>query len=160
MVKVMGATLLFLAGGAVCARWIAEQRLEQRRLLEMAGALERMEGTIRWQVLPLPVVLQKEAQPMGTGMYLAEILQGMQSGKTLQQSWKGVFERFRPAEAAEILCRVELSGDAIQITGSLHLAAEQLRRLAAKRAEAQNGRERVCLALSVSLTGLLVVLLI
>ena len=152
--------MLLLAGGTGCVRWIAGQRLEQRRLLELANALERMEGAVRWQMLPLPEILRMETQRSVSGMHIEQVLQGLKSGKALQKSWVEVFACFRPVEAAEILCRVELCGDVIQITGSLRFAAEQLRHLAARRAETQNSRERVCLALSVSLTGLLVVLLI
>ena len=62
--------------------------------------------------------------------------------------------------AAGVLGRVELQGDASQIMGSLCLAAEQLRKLAAETESRQGQRERLCVAVGTSLGGLLVILLI
>ena len=160
MGKTVGALLLLLSGGVACARWIAERRQEQRRLLALAGALERMEGAVRWQLLPLPRVLEQESRRQISGGYMKKICQLVKSEVTLQIAWQIVFGDIAPVEAADILCRTELSGDAAQVTGALHLTAQQLRQLAAERAARQGERERVCVALGVSLTGLLVVLLI
>lgn len=158
--KIIGATLLLLSGGSICLHWIIARRQEQRRLLALAGALERMEGAVRWQQLPLPRLLEQESEQPVSGEYMKNTLHLLKSGKTLHSAWQQIFSKIKPDEAAEILCRTELRGDAQQITGSLRLASRQLRQLAAQYAQQRGERERVCVAVGVSLTGLLVVLLI
>jgi len=158
--KIIGVTLMLLSGGSICLRWIIARRQEQRRLLALAGALERMEGAVRWQQLALPRLLEQESEQPVSGEYMKNTLRLLKSGKTLQNAWRQIFSEIKPVEAAEILCRTELRGDAQQITGALRLAAQQLRQLAAQYAQQRGERERVCVAVGVSLTGLLVVLLI
>lgn len=158
-IKILGALLLLFAGGSVSLCWVAGQRKELRRLLALASALERMEGVIRWQMLPLPRVLQQEGSHEISGSYMEQVRELLQSGMPLHIAWRNVFGDISPGEAGEILCRMELSGDTVQVTGALHLAAQQLRQLAEQRGKQQGEKERVCLALGASMTGLLVILL-
>ena len=158
--KLLGSLLLLCGGGTVCLRWICAHRQAQRRLWALAAMLERMEGAIRWQRLPLPRVLEQEAEANLTGEYALAVCGWMQGGIALQDAWIKAFSALLPEEAAAILCRVELRGDARQITGALHLAAVQLRQLAADYATRQSQSERLCIAAGLSLSGLAVILLI
>lgn len=159
-IKIGGALLLLLAGVSASLCWIAGQRKEQRCLLALAASLERMEGAIRWQLLPLPRVLQQESCYEISGSYMEQVCKMLQSGVPLHMAWKEAFLEILPREAGEILCRMELSGDTMQVTGALHLATQQLRQLAEQRGKQQGEKERVCLALGASISGLLVILLL
>ena len=94
------------------------------------------------------------------GCYMERVYEALKSGKTLHSAWQKTFRNISPREAGEILCRIELGGDTVQVTGTLHLAAQQLRQLAEQRGKQQGEKERVCAALGVSLTGLVVILLL
>ena len=94
------------------------------------------------------------------GAWFLSVTELVTSGQTLQDAWKQTFSCIEPETAADILCRVELQGDASQIMGSLRLAAEQLRKLAAETESRQGQKERLCMAVGASLGGLLVILLI
>ena len=160
MLKLWGGLLLLSGGTAICLRRIAAMRQEQRTVWALALMLERMEGTIRWQKLPLPRVLEREAQEKECGKYPRRVLDLMQSGSALQCAWKRMFSELKPSAAADILCRVELGGDVEQVTGALCLGAQQLRQLAQGLASQQGRQERLCVAVSLSLTSLAVILLI
>ena len=133
MIKIWGAFLLMAAGGLICFRWIAEKRSELRRLQELSAALERMSGVIRWQMLPLPRVLQQESKRERCGNYFFEVCVSVKSGVALHSAWNKVFSDVTPLEAANILCALDLSGDAQQITAALHLAGA--------RASGRSGKE-------------------
>lgn len=152
--------MLLGSGALVCLRRIGTMRQEQRTVWALALMLARMEGMIRWQKIPLPRVLEQEAGEKECGRYPSEVLELLQGEKTLQCAWKQTFSGLKPPEAADILCRVELGGDAEQVTGALCLGAEQLRQLARELASQQGRQERLCVAVSLSLTSLAVILLI
>ena len=159
-VKLWGSLLVLGAGMAICWRRISFVRQEEKTVWELASLLERMGMLIRWQKLPLPRVLETEKSAKEGGGYAGKILELLKKEITLQQAWNLTFFGMSPPAAAEILCRVELSGDMEQIIGSLGLGAQQLRELAARQAAQRGQRERLCVAVSLSVTGLLVILLI
>lgn len=152
--------LLVLAGTSLgCLRWIGGRRRELRALRQLAAALERMEGAVRWENLSMDRLLAREAEE-DAGALFGAVKEHMEQGRSLQEAWQTVFAAVRPPEAARILCLVQLWGDTQQITGSLHLAAGQLCRLAGEKAAQQGQKERLCVALGASLGCLLVIVLI
>ena len=157
--KLLGGLLLLGGSGLVVLRRIHGQRLQLRQMWALAGMLERMEGAIRWEKLPLPRILQAEAQEGSCGLYVQTICELMAGGIPLQQAWLQGFSGVSD-EAMQILRRVELQGDSQQITGSLHLAAQQMR----SRAEALEGEqtrgERLSVTLGLSFAAMVVILLI
>ena len=64
-----------------------------------------------------------------------------------------------PPEAGEILCRLAFSGDSESLLGELQYASEQLKQLLQDKQRCQKEGEKLCLALSFSAAGLLIVLL-
>ncbi len=159
MTASVGGALLVLLGIAVyCGGWIAGKRQELRQIYALAAALERMEGAVRWQQLSMDRILERESAG-DCGRWFGAIKEHMGSGFALQAAWENTFSTMEFG-IADILCRVELQGDAKQIMGSLCLAAEQLRRLAAETESRQGQRERLCVAAGTSLGGLLIILLI
>ena len=157
--SVWGAALILLGIAAYCGGWIAGKRRELRQIYALAAALERMEGAIRWQQLPMERLLERELAGDCSGWF-GTIKEKVESGVPLQAAWEETFSEMELEAEADILCRVELQGDASQIMGALRLAAEQLRKLAAETEGRQGQRERLCVAAGTSLGGLLVILLI
>ena len=157
--SIWGALLILLGVAVYCGGWITGKRQELRQIYALAAALERMEGVVRWQQLPMDRILVRELAG-DCGRWFGTIKEKVESGFTLQASWKETFSKMEVEAVADILCRVELQGDAIQIMGSLRLAAEQLRKLAAETESRQGQKERLCMAVGTSLGGLLVILLI
>lgn len=160
MAAVLGGTLLMLAAGLACGTWIHEKRQELRCVRALADALDRMEGMIRWQLLPLPRALERESERPLCGKHFSSILKKMETNIALQEAWRQEFSLIFPREAADILCRTELQGDAQQVMASLHYAAEQLRTLGELRSAEQSQKERLCVAAGASIAALLVIVLI
>lgn len=157
--SVWGALLILLGIAVYCGGWIAGKRRELRQIYALAAALERMEGAVRWQQLSMDRIVERELAG-DWGPWFGSVKEKVESGLTLQAAWKETFSEIEPETAATISCRVELQGDASQIMGSLRMAAEQLRKLAAETEAGQGQRERLCVAAGTSLGGLLVILLI
>lgn len=158
--KLLGAALL-IAGGCICCwSWIKDKRSQIYLMREFAAALERMEGMIRWQNLPMTRVLEAENVREPCGMYFKNVLTYMNSGSTLQHAWKQAFEPLPNDETGELMCRMDLQGDARQMTGALRLTAQELRTRAAERAAQQQERERLCVAVGGCLTAVVVIVLI
>ena len=156
----MGALLLILACVLVCSRWIAERRRVIRLTEELPAALERIEGMIRWQKLPLPVILKQEAVKGVCGSWFGEVCRRMEAGSPLPEAWCGAFGAITPERTRELMCRLDLQGDAQQIMGALHLTAEELRSYAARMAERQQQSERLCVAAGGCITAVLVIALL
>lgn len=158
--KVTGALLLILACVFVCSRWIAERRRAIRLTEELAAALERMEGMIRWQKLPLPGILARESVGNACGSWFGEVCRRMETGLPLPEAWRGAFGAITPERTRELMCRLDLQGDAQQIMGALHLTAEELRSYAAQMAARQQQSERLCVAAGGCITAVLVIALL
>ena len=157
--SIWGALLILLGVAVYCGGWIAGKRRELRQIYALAAALERMEGAVRWQQLPMDRILERELTGDCTEWF-GTIKEKVESGSALQFAWKETFSKMEFEAAGAVLCRMDLQGDASQIMGSLHLAAEQLRKLAEETESRQGQRERLCVAAGTSLGGLLVILLI
>ena len=158
--KVVGASLLLLACALSCGGSIMEKRRAIRLAEAFAAALYRMEGMIRWQNLPLPRVLEQESQISPCGEYFSKIFQYMKSECTLHSSWQKTFTAIPEKGTRELLCRLDLRGDAQQIMGALHLTAEELRAHAAAMAQRQRQNERLWVAVSGCMTAVLIIVLI
>ena len=158
--KIAGALLLLLACAMISARYIGEKRRAIRLAEAFAAALCRMEGMIRWQNLPLPRVLEQESQKKPCGEYFSEISQYIKSGCTLHSLWQETFARIPESGTRDLLCRLDLQGDAQQVMGALHLTAEELRAHAAEMAQRQRQNERLWVAASGCITAVLIIVLI
>lgn len=158
--KLLGAVMIVSACGWYCAGKIRRERRALQLLAELADALGSMEGSIRFQRLPLPQVLAAQAERKLCGTYFSGVLQYMKGGYTLQDSWDGIWGKFPDRETAQILRRVEWSGDEPQLLGNLAYARRMLAALWEKRSAARREREKLTLAAALSAAGLLVILLI
>lgn len=61
--KLLGAAMIAASCGWLCAGKIRRERLALRLLGELVDALGSMEGTIRFQRLPLPQVIATQTGP-------------------------------------------------------------------------------------------------
>ena len=155
-----GAALLLCAFGLIYRQWIGEQRRKIRLILALSQALKRMVGAIRWQRLPFHRVLQEESGRMPGGEFFRKIQYYMESNMTLQQSWINVFNTIPTGEARDLLCGMELGGDAEQMMGVLLLTAEELCRCGDNLEQQQRQKERVFLTAGGCVTMMMIVILI
>ncbi len=158
--KILGAALLVISDVMICWSWIKEKRSQIYLAKELSAALERMEGMVRWQNLPIKRVLEAESNRKPCGAYFMHIKNQMQSGLTLQAAWTREFSTIKDNEMKDILCRMDLQGDAQQVIGTMRLTAKELRKCAADMSLHQQERERLCMAASGCLTAVLVIVLI
>lgn len=159
-IKLGGAVLLLCAFALAGHQWSGEERRKIRLIQSLSQALERMAGLIRWQKLPFLKVLQAESGRWPSGESFQQVKIYMESGMTLQQSWRKVFDAIPIAEARELLCGVELSGDTLQMIGALHLAAEALRSCGDKLARQQRQKERVFMTMGGCVAMMVIIILI
>lgn len=159
-VKLGGAALLLCAFGLVVRQWIGEERRKIRLVQALSQALERMGGLIRWQKLPFSRVLQEESGRSPGGEYFRKIKDFLERGIPLRESWQKTFETIPVAEVRDLLCRMELSGDAQQMMGELHLAAEALHSCGDELARQQRLKERVFLTAGGCGTMMMIIILI
>lgn len=160
MGKWIGSLLLIGATAWLCAQWIVSRRRTIALLQDLAAALESMEATIRWQKTPLPKAISDQCGRDHSGCYFRSIQKNLNSNLPLHQVWSEAFADVQPTEAGEILRRLELTGDEVRITGSLHLAAAQLREVAQGYRQRQREQEKLSVAVCVSGVSLLIILLI
>ncbi len=158
--KLFGVALIVIGGWFICRGRIREAREQTQLMYELAAALERMEGMIRWQNLPITRVLEAESNREPCGKYFEKVRNYMKSGLALQEAWCQSFSRLEDSVDSELMCRMDLLGDAQQVTGALRLMVEDLRIRAAERASHQAEQERLCIAVSGCLTAVLVIVLI
>lgn len=155
--KLAGALLLVLGGGHFCVERIRRRRKEIQLRYELAVALESMEGMIRWEKATLLAAIKGQCGRNGCGEMFSDILKLVKSKTALQDAWKKTFWLIEPVR--DIMCRIELSGDELRITGQLHWAAQQLRQTAeqcnADRAES----EKLCWVICASAVSLVTILL-
>ena len=158
--KLLGAAMITAACGWLCAGKIRRERLALRLLGELVDALGSMEGTIRFQRLPLPQVIAAQAGREGCGTYFLAVLQYMKGGYALQESWTEAWRNLPDRETARVLQRIEWGGDETQLLGNLAYARRTLTALWDRRSAARREREKLTLAAALSTAGLLVILLI
>ena len=160
MVKLLGSTLLCVGGTMLCLQRITAERRNLRMLRELAAAIESIEMMIRWQKFPLPraIALQKERPFCGEKFEC--VCSALKSGDTLHGAWKKVFGQIGAPELAEILCSIEWRGDEERLTGGLHYAAQQLRELTRVKTAEKTQREKLWVAVSAAVVGVLVIILL
>lgn len=158
--KLLGAAMIAASCGWLCAGKIRRERLALRLLGELVDALGSMEGTIRFQRLPLPQVIAAQTEREICGTYFLAVLQYMKSGHTLQESWVEAWRKLPDRETARVLRRIEWGGDETQLLGNLAYARRTLAALWDRRSAARREREKLTLAAALSAAGLLVILLI
>ena len=151
--------MLLCAFALLSRSWIGERRREIRLIWALAQALERMGGVIRWQKLPLPRVLEESGQMPG-GEYFREITEYVKGGMTLQIAWQKAFEGFPSVKARELLCCMELGGDAQRLIGQFHLAAEELRSCGNEEEVQQRQAERIWLTAGGCVSVMMIIILI
>ena len=151
--------MLLCAFALLSRSWIGERRREIRLIWALSQALERVAGVIRWQKLPLPRVLE-ESEQMPGGEYFRQITEYMKSGITLQIAWQKAFEEFPSVKARELLCCMELGGDAQRLIGQFRLAAEELRACAGEEENRQRQAERIWLTAGGCVSVMMIIILI
>ena len=85
--KLLGAAMIAASCGWLCAGKIRRERLALHLLGELVDALGSMEGTIRFQRLPLPQVIAAQMGRACCGTYFSAVLQYIKGGYALQESW-------------------------------------------------------------------------
>ena len=160
VMKLLGAAMIAASCGWLCAGKIRRERLALRLLGELVDALGSMEGTIRFQRLPLPQVIAAQTGRACCGTYFSAVLQYMKGGYALQKSWAEAWQKLPDRETARILQRIEWSGDETQLLRNLAYARQTLAALWDRRSAARREREKLTLAAALSAAGLLVILLI
>ena len=158
--KLIGALMLAAAGTLLTGGWIRDRRCTICLAEALASALERMAGRIRWQNMPLPRVLSEECNDDICGMYFLSVCEMLESDLPLHVVWKKAFSLIGSQKVRDILCRVDLRGDAGQVIGALHLAAEELRSNAKTLAMQQQDSERLFVTVCGSVTAILIIILI
>lgn len=158
--KLGGAALLLCAFALLSRSWIGERRREIRLIRALAQALERIVGVIRWQKLPFPRVLEEESRRTPGGEYFRQITEYMKSGMTLQMAWQKAFEEFPSVKARELLCCLELGGDAQRLIGQFHLVAEELRSCGNGEEVQQRQAERIWLTAGGCVSVMMIIILI
>lgn len=158
--KLLGAAMIAASCGWLCAGKIRRERLALCLLGELVDALGSMEGTIRFQRLPLPQVIAAQTEREICETYFLTVLQYMKSGHTLQESWVEAWRKLPDRETARVLQRIEWGGDETQLLGNLAYARRTLAALWDRRSAARREREKLTLAAALSAAGLLVILLI
>ena len=94
--SIWGALLILLGVAVYCGGWIAGKRQELRQIYALAAALERMEGVVRWQQLLMDRILARELAG-DCGRWFGTIKEKVESGFTLQASWKETFSSLTPS---------------------------------------------------------------
>ena len=158
--KSAGALLLLLGSGLVCVERIRRNRRQIALLHDLAAALESIEAAIRWQKLTLPCAIERQCNRELSGAFFQSVIVRLKEEETLHASWSEVFSAIEPPIGAELLSRMELSGDEVRITGELHLTAQQLRQEAEKSAARRAESEKLSVAVCVSAAGLITILLL
>lgn len=158
--KLMGALLIFAAGGSLLAQLSRQRSREMRFLSDMAAAMEQMESAIRFRRLPMPELLREQASRTYCGKCFLLIIQYMESGNTLQTSWIESVRTIPWPQAKTVLLSLELTGDARRICENLRACACSLRELLRRQREEQQEKQKTTLALTASACGLLVILLL
>lgn len=156
----MGALMMTAAAAVLTHGWIRDGRRTIQLAEALAAALERMAGRIRWQNLPLSRVLCEERHSDICGIYFADMCDSMVREQPLHILWYQAFREISDRKTQDILCRVDLRGDGEQVIGSLHLASEELRHYAAALAARQQQNDRLLVAVSGSVTAILIIILI
>lgn len=136
------------------------RRARQTLLWSLTEALSYMEMAIRWQNQPLSAIFQTLQEREECGAYFKTIRDGMESDIPLQALWHSAFCNFTDRETADILCRVELSGDGERLCAALTLAQEELVRLHRRYGENDRQQSRVTGAAMLSGACLLIILLL
>ncbi|MBE6989380.1 MAG: hypothetical protein E7426_01370 [Ruminococcaceae bacterium] len=157
--KSAGVLLVLLGGVGVWGRFSRTLRRDLALIRDLSTALALLESSVRWKRLPLPQAIKELAGRDISGKYFSEIEISLKSNIPLQVAWCRTFCRL-PHELADILCAMEWSGDAQQLQGSMHYAAQQLAGLYGRRREALGQQEKLCAAATFSAVGLLIVVLI
>ena len=157
--KLLGAMCLMVGTAMICRKWIRHRRWELQLMGETAVALEHMAALIRLKKEPLLQAVRQQKERLCCGELFARLAECVEQGETLQHSWNRTFSALEPREMAEVLCRMDVTGDEIQITGALCLAAQQLRQMAEQRREGQKQNERLCLTLGICAAGIMAIVL-
>lgn len=158
MLKVLGALLILAGSGVICVRKVGGNRKQLTGLRQWIASLELMESEIRWKNTPLPDILHSLTGQMLIGPVIQEICR--RKDCPLQEAWTVGTQKVQPPEASEILGHLKLTGDEERLLSSLHYASEQLKRLLTEKKKSQRDSEKLCLAVSFSGAGLLVILLL
>lgn len=158
--KLMGALLIFAAGGSLLAQLSRQRSREMRFLSDMAAALEQMESAVRFRRLPMPELLREQASRTYCGKNFFQVIQYMESGNTLQASWVESVRTIPWPQAKTALLSLELTGDVRRICENLRACARSLRELLHRQRAEQREKQKTTLALTASACGLLVILLL
>ena len=158
--KLLGALMLIAAGIMLSTRWIGDRRRTIRLAKAMAATLDRMAGRIRWKNMPLPRILAEVCDEEICNEYFGDLCENMKGEIPLHMLWKKEFASIKDERIRDVVCAVDLQGDAGQVIGSLQLAAEELRDYGADLAARQQQNERLIVTVCGSITAMLILILI
>lgn len=158
--RLFGALMLAAAAALLTAGWISDRRNTIRLAEALAAALERMAGRIRWQNMPLPRVLREECDSSISGRYFTKLCEKLKSEVPLHTLWQETFFTIEDQTTRDVINKVELRGDAGQVMGTLHLAAEELRGYARSLAAQQQLKERLFATVCGGIAAIIIVMLI
>ncbi len=158
-VKAAGTVLVLLGGWGVWRQYTGALRRETALLRDLAAALSLLAGEIRWRRIPLPQGIGQLSGRKQAGPYFSRVCRMIESGYTLQNAWEKVFAEI-PWPWASILCRMEWTGDSLQLQRSLLWTAERLGELEKDGSGALHRRSQLCAAAAASAAGLLVLILL
>ena len=128
----------------------------KHRLLDLEGQtgarLPQNEQTVE--------LLQEQAERSYCGSMFSLILQHMERGEPLQDSWILSARSIPWTQAADTLCALELSGDGQRLGENLRACADSLHAVLRCRQADKQQRQKMALAITASCCGLLVILLL
>lgn len=157
-VKLLGAACVALAAGSTLRTIFFERRQEDRRLQDMALALDTMAREIRWKHRPIPDILSALSTDTTWGTAFFEIGEMLDRKIPLQLAWNKVFSKIELGK--EELLNIDLNGDESQMVTSLERGAEALRKILTERKKQRPEQTKLCTAAALSAAGGLILLLL
>lgn len=157
-IKLIGAACIALAAGKTLRTIFVQRRREDALLRHMAAALATMAREIRWHHRPIPAILQELKQDEVVGEYFGELAILLDSKNTLQYAWNIVFNSFQIEK--ETVLNIRVAGDEEQLVASLENAVERLQHALELRRSKRGEQTKLCIAVALSASGGLILLLL
>ena len=160
MIRIAGASLIFLAAGSYLLLESKMRQKQERFVQDILDAIESIENLIRWEKRTLPDAFEKQETRRSAGHCFVEIAEQIKSGFALQDAWKNTFSLIQPEEVSGILCDIPLSGDSTFLLDHFAEAAMEIREFQKKERETKEEKQKLRTALAFSAAGITVILLL
>lgn len=159
MSKLAGVICLITGSVYLIAGQVRRKKQELLLIQSFQSALHTVEAAIRWKGQAVPDCLQELKTRKMCGHFFRDILDLMQSGFTLQESWYRAFTSL-PQELRHIMQQVEWDGDEMRILGNLQYAAEELSTHFRQRQAQWRSEKKLLIAAIGSAAGMLIIILL